>query len=143
MAGRATSAVAPSLERIAAAEARAAQDYRASVDARHKANATPIPKLTARAHAGVSALAATPDEARAELWRGHHGGPGDRPRTAALLGCRYNSGSATTPCAPCCAVAAGRPKWHPCRARTRQPSPWSAESFTQSGKVSARKTLSV
>jgi Ti-type conjugative transfer relaxase TraA len=71
MAERAASAVGPSLERIATAEAKAARDYRAIVEARHKADATPIPKLTARAEAAVAALAATADDkARAELWRG-------------------------------------------------------------------------
>ena len=71
MAERAGSAVAPSLERIGAAEARAAQTYRASVDAQRKADATPIPKLTARAEAAVAALtAATDEKVRAELWHG-------------------------------------------------------------------------
>jgi AAA domain/BID domain of Bartonella effector protein (Bep) len=71
MAERAASAVAPSLERIATAEARAARDYRARVEARHKADATPIPKLTAQAEAAVATLTAAADEkARAELWRG-------------------------------------------------------------------------
>jgi Ti-type conjugative transfer relaxase TraA len=71
MAERAASAVAPSLERVAAAEARAAKDYRASVEAQRKADATSIPKLTARAQAAVAALAATADEkVQAELWRG-------------------------------------------------------------------------
>jgi Ti-type conjugative transfer relaxase TraA len=70
MAERAASAVAPSLERIAAAEARAARDYRATVEAQQKADATPIPKLTARTEAAVTTLAAVTDEkVRAELWR--------------------------------------------------------------------------
>jgi Ti-type conjugative transfer relaxase TraA len=71
MAERAAGAVAPNLESIAAAEATAAQTYRESVEARHKADATPIPKLTARAEAAVAALAATTDgKTQAELWRG-------------------------------------------------------------------------
>ncbi|HEX3982641.1 MAG TPA: BID domain-containing protein, partial [Acidisoma sp.] len=69
MAERAAAAVAPSLERIATAEARAAQGYREGVGAQRKADATPIPKLTARAEMAVAALAAAADEkVRAELW---------------------------------------------------------------------------
>jgi hypothetical protein len=68
---RAADAVAPSLERIGAAEAGAAQDYRATVEAQRKADATPIPKLSERAEAAVAALAAATDEkVRAALWRG-------------------------------------------------------------------------
>ncbi len=71
MAERAASAVAPSLERIAAAEARAVQTYRESVETQCKADATPIPKLTARAETAVATLTAAADEkVRAELWRG-------------------------------------------------------------------------
>ena len=71
MAEGAAGAIAPSLERIAAAEARAAQTYRDSVEAQRKADAIPIPKLSERAEAAVAALAAAPDEkARAALWRG-------------------------------------------------------------------------
>ena len=71
MAERAASAVGPSLERIAAAEARAAQTYRESVEIQRKADETPIPKLTARTEAAVATLAAAADEkVRAELWRG-------------------------------------------------------------------------
>jgi hypothetical protein len=41
------------------------------VEAQRKADATPIPKLTARAETAVASLAAAADEkARAELWRG-------------------------------------------------------------------------
>jgi BID domain of Bartonella effector protein (Bep) len=69
MAERAAAAVAASLERIAAAQARAAQAYRGSVEAQRQADATPIPKLSVRAEAAVVALAAAPDEkVRAELW---------------------------------------------------------------------------
>lgn len=69
MAERAAAAVAPSLERIATAEARAAQGYREHVEAQLRADATPIPKLTVQAEAAVAALAAAPDQkARAELW---------------------------------------------------------------------------
>ena len=71
MAERAAAAVAPSLERIATVEARAAQGYREGVEARLRADATPIPKLTVRAEAAVAALAAAPDQkARAALWTG-------------------------------------------------------------------------
>jgi hypothetical protein len=71
MAERAAAAVAPSLDRIATVEARAAQTYRESVEAQRRADATPIPKLTTRAETIVASLAAAPDEkARAELWRG-------------------------------------------------------------------------
>jgi hypothetical protein len=67
---RVAEAIAPSLERSGAAEARATQRYRASVEAQRKADATVIPKLTARAEAAVAALAAAnDDQARAALWR--------------------------------------------------------------------------
>ena len=70
MAEGAAGAIAPSLERIAAAEARAAQTYRDSVEAQRKADAIPIPKLSERAEAAVATLAAaTDDKARAALWR--------------------------------------------------------------------------
>ena len=66
----AASAVASHLERIGAAEAKAARTYRASVEAQREADATPVPKLSARAEAAVAALAAAPDErVRADLWR--------------------------------------------------------------------------
>jgi len=69
MAERAAAAVAPGLERIATAEARAAQRYREGVEAQLRADATPIPKLTVRAEAAVAALAAAADaKARAALW---------------------------------------------------------------------------
>jgi BID domain of Bartonella effector protein (Bep) len=71
MAERAANAVAPSLERIGATEAQAARTYRENVENQHKADATPIPKPTARAEAVMATLTAAPDEkARAELWRG-------------------------------------------------------------------------
>jgi len=71
VAERAAAAVAPSLERIATAEARAAQGYRKRVETQLRADATPIPKLTVPAEAAVAALAAAPDQrARAELWTG-------------------------------------------------------------------------
>jgi hypothetical protein len=50
-------AIAPGLGRIAAAEAGAAQSYRASVEAHRKADAIPIPKLSARVEAAVAILA--------------------------------------------------------------------------------------
>jgi len=71
MAERAAVAVAPSLERIGATEAQAARTYRESVETQRKADATPIPKLTAWAEAAVATLTVAVDEkARAELWRG-------------------------------------------------------------------------
>ncbi|HME24406.1 MAG TPA: AAA family ATPase [Acetobacteraceae bacterium] len=64
-------AIAPDLERIGAAEARAALTYRASVEAQRKADAIPIPRLSARAEAAVATLTAAPDDrTRATLWRG-------------------------------------------------------------------------
>jgi hypothetical protein len=67
---RVAEAIAPSLERSGAAEARATQRYRASGEVQRKADATVIPKLTARAEAAVAALAAAnDDQARAALWR--------------------------------------------------------------------------
>jgi hypothetical protein len=63
--------IASHLERIGAAEVKAARTYRASVAAQCEADATPIPKLSARAEAAVTALAVAPAEhVRAELWRG-------------------------------------------------------------------------
>ena len=71
MAERAAGAVAPGLERISAAEASAAQTYRASVQAQRQADATPIPGLSERARAAVATLATVTDEkTRAALWRG-------------------------------------------------------------------------
>ena len=70
MAEGAAGAIAPSLEHIAAAEARAAETYWDSVEAQCKADAVPIPKLSERAEAAVAALAVAPDDmARAALWR--------------------------------------------------------------------------
>jgi hypothetical protein len=70
MAERAAGAVAPSLERIAAAEATAARTYRANVEAQHTADSMPIPKLSERTGKAMAALAAATDEkARATLWR--------------------------------------------------------------------------
>jgi hypothetical protein len=70
MAERTAGAFALALERIAAAEARATQSYRTTVEARRKADAIPIPKLSERAEAAVATLAAaTDDKARAALWR--------------------------------------------------------------------------
>jgi hypothetical protein len=64
-------AIASHLESIGEAEAKAARAYRASVAARREADATPVPKLSARAEAAVAALGAASDEAgRADLWRG-------------------------------------------------------------------------
>jgi len=63
------SGVAFHLENIGEAEAKAARAYRASVEAQRKADATPVPKLSARAEAAVTALAEAPNEtARAGLW---------------------------------------------------------------------------
>jgi hypothetical protein len=71
MAEGTTSAIAPALHRIEAAEARAAEGYRRSVEAQLRADATPIPKLSERAEAAIAALATAPDEkTRATLWRG-------------------------------------------------------------------------
>jgi hypothetical protein len=67
---RAVGAIAPSLERIGAAEARAAQTYRASVEAQRVADATGIPRLSAGAEAAVSAIsAAKAHRERSEAWR--------------------------------------------------------------------------
>jgi BID domain of Bartonella effector protein (Bep) len=65
---RAADAIASSLERIGAAEARAAQTYRGSVEAQRQADATPIPKLSERAQNAVAVLATATDyKARAKL----------------------------------------------------------------------------
>ena len=71
MAERGVAAIAASLERIAAAETRAAGAYRESVEVQRSADATPVPKLSARAEAAVASLAlAANEETRAELWLG-------------------------------------------------------------------------
>jgi Ti-type conjugative transfer relaxase TraA len=68
---RVAKAAVSALDRIAAAESRAAQVYRGDVAAQHQADAVAIPQLSARAEAAVAKLAAAPDEAaRAALWRG-------------------------------------------------------------------------
>ena len=70
-ADRAAWAIAPALDRIAAAENRAAETYRHDVDAQRQADAVGVPKLGRRAEKAVEALAAAPDdEARAAVWRG-------------------------------------------------------------------------
>jgi Ti-type conjugative transfer relaxase TraA len=70
MAEGAAGAIAPGLERIAAAAARSALTYRDTVAAQRKADAIPIPRLSERAEAAVATLAAaTDDKARAVLWR--------------------------------------------------------------------------
>ena len=67
---RVAEAIAPSLERIGTAEARAAQSYRESAQAQRTADATAIPKLTEHAEAAVAALATAADvKARADRWR--------------------------------------------------------------------------
>ena len=64
-------AIAPNLERVAEAEARATQSYRNSVEAQRKADAIPIPKLSGRAEEAVATLgAARDDKTLAALWRG-------------------------------------------------------------------------
>lgn len=68
---RAAWAIAPALNRIAAAENRAAETYRRDVDAQRQADAVGVPKLGRRAEAAITALAAAPDDkARAAAWRG-------------------------------------------------------------------------
>jgi hypothetical protein len=63
-------AIAPNLERVAEAEARATQSYRNSVEAQREADAIPIPKLSGRAEAAIPTLAAaTDDKTLAALWR--------------------------------------------------------------------------
>ena len=70
MAEGTAAAIAPSLGRIASAEAKAAQTYRNSVEAQRKADAIPVPKLSERAEAAVATLAAARGEkAQAALWR--------------------------------------------------------------------------
>jgi Ti-type conjugative transfer relaxase TraA len=67
---RAVGAIAPSLERIGVAEARAAQTYRTSVETQRAADATGIPHLSAAAKAAVSAISAAKDDReRSEAWR--------------------------------------------------------------------------
>ena len=63
-------AIAPNLERVAEAEARATQSYRNSVEAQREADAIPIPKLSGRAEEAVATLAAARDDKTcAALWR--------------------------------------------------------------------------
>ena len=67
---RVAGALAPSLGRIGDTEARAAQTYRAGVEAQRAADATGIPQLSAPAEVAVGAMAKTTDKkARAEVWR--------------------------------------------------------------------------
>ena len=71
---RAAGAIAPSLERIGEAEARAERTHRSSVDAQCKADATGIPRPSASAEAAIGAIAmATDERARAEAWRAAQG----------------------------------------------------------------------
>jgi hypothetical protein len=64
-------AIAPNLQRVAEAEARATQSYRNSVEAQHEADAIPIPTLSGRAEEAVATLAAARDDKTlAALWRG-------------------------------------------------------------------------
>jgi Ti-type conjugative transfer relaxase TraA len=66
---RAAGAIAPSLERIGAAEARAAQTYRTSVETQRVADATGIPRLSAAADAAIGAISAAKDDRqRSEAW---------------------------------------------------------------------------
>jgi Ti-type conjugative transfer relaxase TraA len=68
---RAAAAIASGMDRIAAAERRAAETYRSDVAAQRRADAVAIPRLSERAEAAVAQLAAAPDEAaRAALWQG-------------------------------------------------------------------------
>ena len=67
---RAAWAIAPALDRIAAAENRAAQTYRSDVDAQRQADAVGVPKLGRRAEAAITLAAAPDDKARAAAWRG-------------------------------------------------------------------------
>jgi hypothetical protein len=84
---RVAEAIAPGLERIGAAEARATQSYRRNVEAQRKADATAIPKLTAPAEAAVAALAAPRmTKARSALWRRITADKRSRHRAAAVLG---------------------------------------------------------
>jgi hypothetical protein len=56
---------------LGAAEARAVQAYRTSVEAQRKVDATPIPNLSERAKAAVAMLAtATDEKAQVAPWRG-------------------------------------------------------------------------
>jgi hypothetical protein len=121
---RAADAIAPSLERIGAAEARAAQ-----TDLSHECGSAAPGRCHAHPEAqragAVATLAAAPDQkTRAELWRGIT--EVDRRRAAAVLGRCGSSGSATTPYAPCCAAEARRLRRLPCRASTKPHSPLSA-----------------
>jgi hypothetical protein len=63
--------IAPGLERIGAAETRAPQNYRTSVEAQGQADAMPAPKLSQQAQTAMTALAtATDEKAQVALWRG-------------------------------------------------------------------------
>jgi len=86
MAEGAAGAIAPGLERIAAAEARSALTYRDTVAAQRKADAIPIPRLSERAEAAVATLAAAPRrQGPGDAMARRDGGPGTRARAAALL----------------------------------------------------------
>ena len=66
---RVAEAVGPAVSRVGEAETRAAQAYRAKVEAQFAADATGIPKLSERAQTALGAVAAAKDDAgRAEAW---------------------------------------------------------------------------
>jgi Ti-type conjugative transfer relaxase TraA len=67
---RVAAAIGPSLERIGAAEASAAQTYRTGVEVQRVADATGVPRLSTRATAAIGTIAAAPDDrARGEAWQ--------------------------------------------------------------------------
>jgi len=66
---RVVEAIGPAVSRVGEAEAKAAQGYRAGVEAQLSADATGVPKLSGRAQAALAAMAAAKEDAgRAEAW---------------------------------------------------------------------------
>ncbi len=67
---RVVEAIGPAVSRVGEAEAKAAQGYRAGVEAQLSADATGVPKLSARAQTALGAVAVAKDDAgRAEAWK--------------------------------------------------------------------------
>jgi Ti-type conjugative transfer relaxase TraA len=63
-------AIGPAMSRVGEVEAKVAQGYRAGVEAQLSADATGVPKLSARAQTALGAVAVAKDDAgRAEAWK--------------------------------------------------------------------------
>ena len=127
--------VRPGLERIAAAEARAAQTYRDSVVAQLKADATPIPNAFHAGRGGCHRIGSGQEEVRASF------GAASRRTKRSARNCGGSQtpcggNSATILCAPCCGPRVGQSRWPLCRASIRPHLNRSAAPCTRSNRVS-------